>query len=224
MLIWTLQTIDRSGRDSAGDSEPKRGNVEVATKKSGGLLPILLTVAIVLGGIIFAAAFKEEILRFGERLLTTSDRTWVDVILFFLTAVSSTPLALPVWVYAVIGAALGMHIIRLAAVMAVASASGSLVTLFLGRYFGNSRWVRRRFPRIHDHPWTKGKSRAFVTLALFLGTASPIPCDILFVACGAKKYPPLLFWITMIVARFIHYLYIAYGFTYFQLLFDYLSP
>jgi membrane protein YqaA with SNARE-associated domain len=174
-----------------------------------------------MGGIILASVFKDDILRFGEQLLITSGETWGNVILFLLTAVSSTPLALPVWVYAVIGASLGMHVVRLSVVMAFGSATGSLVTLFLGRYFGNTAWVRKRFPRIHDYPWTEGRSRAFVTVLLFVGTASPIPCDVLFVACGAKKYPALLFWVTMIASRFIHYLYIGYGFTYFRDLFDY---
>jgi len=216
MIYWTAQASDRQADEHSDGIRADDYAPERREKAGNGLFPILITAAIILGGIILTAVFRDDVLQLGEHLLKTSGQTWADVILFLLTAVSSTPLALPVWVYAVIGAALGMHIIRLAAVMAVASATGSLVTLFVGRYFGNTAWVTRRFPKLHDHPWTRGRSRAFVTALLFFGTASPIPCDVLFVACGAKKYPVLLFWITMIAARFIHYLYIGYGFTYFR--------
>lgn len=221
MLFWLSQTPDQStgGQTSRGNSSHDEKRQQ--GRAGYGLSSILITIGIILGGVVLASVFKDDILRFGEHLLTTSGKAWADVILFLLTAVSSTPLALPVWVYSVIGVSLGMHVIRLSVVMAFGSATGSLVTLFLGKYFGNTAWVKRRFPRIHDHPWTKGRSRVFVTALLFVGTASPIPCDVLFVACGAKKYPALLFWVTMIAARFIHYLYIGYGFTYFRDLFDY---
>jgi membrane protein YqaA with SNARE-associated domain len=221
MLFWLSQTPDQSAEEQTNDRDSGHDGRDQHGRASNSLTSIIITVTIIVGGIVLAWVFKDDILRFGERLLATSGDRWADVILFLLTAVSSTPLALPVWVYAVIGTALGMNVIRLSIVMAFASATGSLVTLFLGRYFGNTAWVRRRFPRIHDHPWTEGRSRAFVTALLFIGTASPIPCDVLFVACGAKKYPALLFWVTMIAARFIHYLYIGYGFTYFRDLFDY---
>jgi len=57
-------------------------------------------------------------------------------------------------------------------------------------------------------------------MILFLGTASPIPCDVFYVACGAKHYPTLLFWVTMVLARFVRYLYLGYGFLYFRDFFD----
>ena len=221
MLYWLSQTPDQSAEEQTSQRNSSHDEKRQQGRAGNGLFSILITIGIILGGIVLASVFKDDILRFGEHLMRTSGETWAVFILFLLTAVSSTPLALPVWVYAVVGAALGMHVVRLSVVMAFGSATGSLVTLFLGRYFGNTAWVRRRFPRIHDYPWTKGRSLTFVTALLFIGTASPIPCDILFVACGAKKYPALLFWVTMIAARFIHYLYIGYGFTYFRDLFDY---
>ncbi|MCK4655847.1 MAG: hypothetical protein KAT85_02410 [candidate division Zixibacteria bacterium] len=221
MLYLLSQTHDQSTEEESSQRNSSQDEKGQQGRTGSGFSSILITIGIILGGIVLASVFRDNILRFGEHLLITSGETWANVILFLLTAISSTPLALPVWVYAVIGASLGMHVVRLSVVMAFASATGSLVTLFLGRYFGNTAWVRRRFPRIHDHPWTEGRSRTFVTALLFVGTASPIPCDVLFVACGAKKYPVLLFWVTMIAARFIHYLYIGYGFTYFRDLFDY---
>ena len=160
--------------------------------------------------------FRHQINEFGITLMTRYGQEWVDVILLLMTAVSSTPLALPIWGYALAGVALGYSIIRLAAVMAVGSALGSYVTFSLGRYFANRAWVRKRFPNVIRHPWTHGKSMKNVTWILFLGTCSPIPCDVLYVACGAKRYPPLLFLTTMVMARFVRYLYIGYGFKYFS--------
>jgi membrane protein YqaA with SNARE-associated domain len=55
-----------------------------------------------------------------------------------------------------------------------------------------------------------------VTGFLFLGTASPIPCDVFYAACGLKKFPWPLFWATMIGARFIRYWYLGYGFEFFK--------
>jgi len=189
-------------------------------KKKSNLISLLITIAIILMGIIVTAIFKEDILSFGEHLMVTYGETWVDVILFLLTAVSSSPLALPIWAYALVGIALGYNVLRLAAVMAVGSATGSLVTFLLGKYFSKSDWVKKRFPNIHEHPWAHGKSRKYVTWILFLGTASPIPCDVFYVACGAKQYPTWLFWITMVLARFVRYLYLGYGFLYFRDFFD----
>jgi len=199
--------------------ESSAGDRNTESKK-GGLSPIIATMAIILCGIILTAIFKQDILDFGTHLMTDYGEGWMNLILFLLTAVSSTPLALPIWVYALVGVALGYHILWLAAIMALGSASGSLVTFLLGRYFGDSEWVRKRFPNLHKYPWAHGRSRVYVTLTLFLGTASPIPCDIFYVACGFKRYSPLLFWITMVAARFVRYCYVGYGLLYFRDFFD----
>ena len=178
------------------------------------LMPVLVTAGIIVTGIIIIGLFKEEIKTFGVDLITRYGQGWVDVILFLLTAVSSTPLALPIWGYAQAGVALGYNVVRLASIMAVGSALGSMVTYAIGRYFGNSRFVLKRFPDVHKHPWTEGRSKKYVTLFLFLGTASPIPCDVLYAACGFKRYPAALFVVTMVAARFVRYMYLGYGFKY----------
>jgi membrane protein YqaA with SNARE-associated domain len=185
-----------------------------APTKGGGLTSVLVTLAIILCGIALTAIFKEDILFFGEKLMTRYGQQWVDLVLFLLTAVSSSPLALPIWAYAMVGVSLGYGVPRLAVVMALGSATGSLVTFLLGRYFAETDWLKKRFPKVKKHPWTYGKSRWYVTMMLFLGTASPIPCDVFYVACGIKRYPVTLFWITMVAARLIRYLYLGYIFKY----------
>jgi membrane protein YqaA with SNARE-associated domain len=209
-----ILTVNRIVK-TASDADP----VGAAAKKNG-LAPVLITLAIILCGIILTAIFKEDILAIGERLMTRFGQEWVDCILFLLTAVSSSPLALPIWAYALVGVSLGYSVIRLAIVMALGSATGSLITFLVGRYFGDSAWLKRKFPNVHKHPWAYGKSRFYVTLMLFLGTASPIPCDVFYVACGIKRYPTLLFWVTMVAARFVRYLYLGYGFKYAPELFE----
>jgi len=176
----------------------------------------LVTIGIILTGIILVGMFREQINEFGILLMTRYGQEWVDGVLFLVTAVSSTPLALPIWGYTLAGVALGYHVIRLAAVMAVGSALGSFVTFGVGRYFAERQWVKKRFPNVFNNPWTYGRSKKYVTWILFLGTASPIPCDVLYVACGAKRYPPLLFLLMMIAGRFVRYIYLGYGFKYFS--------
>ena len=141
-------------------------------------------------------------------------RNYVDLVLFGLTAVSCTPLMLPVWGYALVGVALGYDMLRLAVVMAFGAALGSLVTFVLGRFFARQAWVQRRFPRILNHPWSQGRSKKFVTWTLFLGTASPIPCDVFYAACGAKRYPVVTFLAMMLAGRFVRYIYLGFGFKY----------
>jgi len=206
------RTLEVTGFDT-GDIAEKL-DCESQTSQKNGLTSILITVAIIVCGIVLTAIFNDDIKVFGEYLMTTYGQEWVDGILFLLTAVSSSPLALPIWAYALIGVGLGYGIIHLAIVMAFGSATGSLVTFIVGRYFGESNWLKKKFPSVHKHPWTNGKSRWYVTLMLFVGTASPIPCDIFYVACGVKRYPTLLFWVTMVAARFVRYCYLGYIFKY----------
>ncbi len=174
----------------------------------------LVTLIIILTGTILAVLFRNEINGYGVALMTRFGQRWVDVILFLVTAISCTPLMLPVWAYAVAGAALGLDVARLALVMALGSALGGLVTFAAGRYYGNRSWVQRRFPRLREHPWTHGKSKKYVTLLLFLGSSSPIPCDIVYAACGAKRFPVLPFLMTLTAGRFVRYIYLGYGFIY----------
>ena len=196
-------------------------NTEVPVATGGNLGTILTTIAIILSGLVISAVFKDDILSFGKHLMVTYGESWVDVILTVVTAISSTPLALPIWAYELIGIALGYSVLRISIFMALGSATGSLVTFLLGKHFGNGQWVKKRFPNVHKHPWAKGKSRRVVSLLLFLGTVSPIPCDVFYVACGAKKYPTVPFWLIMVAARFVRYIYMGYGFLYFREFFDY---
>ncbi len=189
---------------------------DTAREPNNRLTPVLTTVGIIVTGAILVGLFREPINAYGVDLMMRYGQEWVDVVLFLLSAVSCTPLVLPVWGYAVLGVALGYHVVRLAAVMAFGSALGSFVTFGVGRYFSEFPWVKRRFPGIHRHRWTHGKSKKYVAWILFIGTSSPIPCDVLYVACGAKRFPPVLFLITMVAGRFVRYLSLGYGYKYFS--------
>ncbi|MCK4632805.1 MAG: DedA family protein [candidate division Zixibacteria bacterium] len=196
--------------------EREQTNSETADLNENGLnvTSIAITAGFILTGMVTVGLFNEEIKEFGVGLMSRYGQGWVDIILFLLTAISSTPLALPIWGYAQAGVAIGYDVVRLASIMAVGSALGSLVTYAVGRYFSNSATVKKKFPKLMRHAWTEGRSRTYVTLFLFLGTAGPIPSDVLYAACGFKRYPVALFLVTMIVARFVRYLYLGYGFKY----------
>jgi membrane protein YqaA with SNARE-associated domain len=176
---------------------------------------VVTTLTIILITMIISAIYKEDVGEFGVFLINRYGQNWVDVILFFLSAISSTPLMLPVWIYALAGAALGLNIIRLAVVMGIGSSVGTLVTFWLGRYFGDSDWVKKRFPNFHNYPWTTKKSKIYITIILFLGNVSLIPCDVLYAACGFKRYPMMLFFITTAAGRFVRYTYLGYLYSYF---------
>jgi len=136
----------------------------------------------------------------------------IDFILYLITTVSSTPLALPVWIYAILGSMLGYEPLRLILVMGLGSMTGSTITYFIARYFGKSKFIRRNFPNIENHPWTRGRSIWVVSLILFTGAASPIPFDILYAACGMKRFPILLFAPVLFLAFLIKYAYLFYGY------------
>ena len=194
-----------------------RIRVSVPSKQSSGSkASILITLGIIVIGLVITGIFQDDINYFGTQLMEQYGQEKVDVILFLLTAISSTPLMLPIWGYVMAGVAMGYDVIRLASVMALGSATGSFVTFVLGRYFGQSNFVKRKFPNLQKHPWTEGRSRTIVTLFLFLGTASPIPCDVFYAACGLKRYPMAMFWVTMVLGRFVRYCYLGYCFKFFK--------
>jgi membrane protein YqaA with SNARE-associated domain len=204
------ETTVSSSVEGGSKNEPE------AAGDKGKLAPLIITAVIIISGMVIAGIYRDSITAFGQELLTRYGRNWVDVILLLITFVSCTPIMLPVWCYALIGAAMGFNIVRLSAVMAVGSAFGSLVTYYLGRFFANRVWMKKKFPNIINHPWTEGKSRLYVSWILFLGTASPIPCDVFYAACGVKRYPAFPFWLLMVAGRFVRYLYMAYGFHFFS--------
>ena len=201
---------------SSHSVEREQTSSDAADLNENGLniTAVLITAGFILTGMVTVGLFNEEIKELGVGLMSRYGQGWVDIILFLLTAISSTPLALPIWGYAQAGVAIGYDVVRLASIMAVGSALGSLVTYGVGRYFGDSTVVRKKFPKLTRHAWTEGRSRSYVTLFLFLGTAGPIPSDVLYAACGFKRYPVTLFLVTMIIARFVRYLYLGYGFKY----------
>lgn len=178
-----------------------------------GWTAIAGTAGIIVFGIVITLIFQDDINKFGVKLIESSGQGTVDVVLFSITAVSSTLLMLPIWGYALAGIAMGYNVIRLAVVMALGSATGSLTTLLIGRYFSERPFIKRRFPNLKEHPWTVGKSRAVVTWILFIGAASPIPIDVVYLACGAKMYPISLFWPVIAAGRVVRYLYLGLGFS-----------
>jgi membrane protein YqaA with SNARE-associated domain len=184
--------------------------------KNERLLPLILTFGIILSGLLLTSIFRQEISAVGVHIMTRYGQNWLDGVLFLITAISCTPLVLPVWCYALVGVALGYDVIRLASVMALGATLGSFTTYALGRYFGNHPWTRNRFPNLHNHPWSHGRSVLYIAVILFLGTASPIPCDIFYAACGAKRYSAVLFILATLAGRFVRYLYLGYGFDYFS--------
>ncbi len=177
---------------------------------------MLISVGIIIGGIVIVAIFQDEINRYGVALMQKYGRRQVDIILFLLTAVSAGPLCLPIWQYVLVGTAMGYSVIRLSVVMALGSAVGSQITYYCGRYFGETKFVKKRFPNASEHPWVQGRSRLYVSVLLFLGTASPLPFDVLYFACGIKRYPPQLLYVLTATARFVRYLYLGYGFSFFS--------
>lgn len=179
------------------------------------LASLATTAFLILSSMVIVWLFHEEINAFGLDLMTRYGNTWADAVLFLITAISSTPLALPIWGYALAAVALGYHVLHFASIMAAGAALGSFVTYGLGRYFASSSFAQKRLANFTTHRWTENRSKKFVTLFLFLGAASPIPCDVFYAACGFKRFPPAIFLVTMVAARFVRYVYLGYGFLYF---------
>ena len=175
-------------------------------------LSVFFIILVLATSIVLPFIFREEIIGLGRYLLLTYGQQRIDLILYVITTISSTPLALPVWIYAVLGSMLGFDPARIIIVMGLGSMSGSTITYFIARYFGKSRFIRNNFPNIESHPWTEGRSIWVISLVLFLGAASPVPFDILYAACGLKRYPVGLFSPIVFVAFCIKFTYLFYGF------------
>ena len=173
---------------------------------------VLFALIVIITSIVLPFIFKEEIVNIGKTLLLTYGQDRIDIVLYLITTVSSTPLALPVWIYAILGSMLGFEPIRLIIIMGLGSMSGSTITYFIARYFGKSKFIKRNFSNIENHPWTEGRSFWVISLMLFAGAASPIPFDILYAACGLKRYPILLFAPIVFIAFTIKFAYLFYGY------------
>lgn len=160
---------------------------------------------------IIPIVYQDDLISLSTRLLRKYSQEHFDLVLFFLTAISSSPIALPVWPFPVIGIVLGYPINKLIFLITIASVAGSTMTYFLGRYFNNRRFILRKFPKIHENKWTEGKSFWSITAVLFGGTALPLPVDILYAASGIKRYPVLSFLLTIFLARLIGYSILVHG-------------
>jgi membrane protein YqaA with SNARE-associated domain len=152
---------------------------------------VMLVMVLTSSGV--SVLFGERLLDLGENLLTSYGRTNTDIMLYIVTAVSSSPLTLPVSAYAVVGTLLGYEPWRLITLIALGAVTGSSVSYLLGRCFGDTPFVRRRFPEIENHSWTKGRSLRVVSLILLGGAMSPVPVHPMYAACGVMRYPAALF-------------------------------
>jgi membrane protein YqaA with SNARE-associated domain len=152
-----------------------------------------ITLLMLLASSAVSFLFGERLLDFGGNLITSYGQRNADVILYLITAASSSPLTLPVSAYAVLGTLLGYEPGRLVTLIALGAVTGSSVSYLLGRCFGDRQFVRRRFPDVQNHRWTKGRSLRVVSLMLFGGALSPIPVHPLYAACGMMRYPVVLF-------------------------------
>lgn len=197
--ITTSESIARSDQDRPQKARP------------AWLGGVAITLLIIVSSTALVALFNDDLEAYGLSLMTRYGQNWIDLILLAVTAVSCTPLVLPVWGYVVLGVTMGYNVYRLAIVMAVGSALGSSVTYLIGRFFAEREWVKKKFPGILTNKWTTGRSRTYVALAIFIGTTSPIPCDILYAAAGAKQFPVWLFYLTTFGGRLIRYTYLGLG-------------
>ncbi|GJM15700.1 MAG: hypothetical protein DHS20C13_10270 [Thermodesulfobacteriota bacterium] len=173
---------------------------------------VLFALIVIVTSIVLPFIYREEIVNIGKTLLLTYGQDRIDIVLYLITTVSSTPIALPVWIYAILGSMLGFEPIRLIIIMGLGSMSGSTITYSIARYFGKSKFIKRNFPNIENHPWTEGRSFWVISLILFAGAASPMPFDILYAACGLKRYPILLFAPIVFIAFTIKFAYLFYGY------------
>ncbi len=156
-------------------------------------LAVAVTFVMVLASSGVSVLFGERLLDFGENILTSYGRTNTDIMLYIVTAVSSSPLTLPVSAYAVVGTLLGYEPGRLITLIALGAVTGSSVSYLLGRCFGDTPFVRRRFPEIGSRRWTRGRSLRVVSLILLGGAMSPVPVHPMYAACGMMRYPAALF-------------------------------
>jgi len=164
---------------------------------------LLAALLMLLASMTVSALFGGKLLDLGEGLLRSCGQRNTDIILYLITAVSSSPLPLPVSAYAVFGTLLGYEPGRLITLIAFGAVTGSSVSYLLGRYFGKTPFVRRKFPEVESQSWTKGRSLKVVSLILLGGALSPLPAHPMFAACGMMRYPAVLFFPIVFLAWWI---------------------
>ncbi|HVY55819.1 MAG TPA: VTT domain-containing protein [Thermodesulfobacteriota bacterium] len=174
-------------------------------------LAVAVTVVMVLVSSGVSVLFGERLLDLGEDILTSYGRTNTDIMLYLVTSISASPLTLPVSAYAVAGTLLGYEPGRLITIIALGAVTGSSVSYLLGRCFGDSPFVRRRFPEMENHSWTKGRSLKIVSLILLGGAMSPIPVHPMYAACGMMRYPAALFLLLVFLGWWVRIGFVVMG-------------
>lgn len=135
--------------------------------------------------------------------MCTHDQRECDLIVFLLSAVSSTAVAFPVWTYAVYGKMIGYDPVRLILVISAGSTLGSYSTYIIVRFFGDMEFFRKRFPGIYDHKWAAGGSDLYLGIIIFAGSAFLLSVDMVYAFCGIKKYPGYLFNILVFLGKVV---------------------
>lgn len=185
--------------------------LKAKTLSNPGNLVYFSTALLIVTSVVVPLIYKEQIIGVGTFLIDRYGQDNLDITIFLLTAISGSPVALPVWIYAIYGTMLGYDPFRLILVVSLGASFGSQITYCLGRYFGTCSFVKRKFPKLENHPWTDGRSFWITTGIVFGGTAAPLPLDLIYAACGFKRYPAFIFWINIFFARILRYSLLVYG-------------
>lgn len=156
---------------------------------------------------------RDEIVIAGEYLLNRFGRKWFDSMLFMISAISSTPLAFPVWSYVVYGTIIGYETLRIVIIVSAGSTCGSYLTFIAGKHFSDTSVFKDWFPALSKGHWSAGRSVWYLSLILFTGTVLPLPIDVVYAVCGMKRYPDLLFFAIVFTGKVVTY-YVIVSFWY----------
>jgi len=184
-----------------------RFNFSFLRRHLGSIILIGLLILV----IVFSQIYKEYFVVFGNGLLLKYHKTCLYAVLFFLAAISSTLIPLPVWIYVFTSVALGFNYVECAVVLGLDSSLGSTSSYVLGRFFHNTRYFKKRVPSEKIEKW-KSHSRAWGASVLFFGTISPLPMDFFYAAAGLLHFPISLFLLLVTTARIIRYVLMGYVF------------
>ncbi|NIM48486.1 MAG: hypothetical protein GTN62_02240 [Gemmatimonadales bacterium] len=175
---------------------------------------LILFLALILGAFVITELYREEIVGFGSGLLTKVDTGGLYVILFLISAISSTLVPLPVWIYVFTCVALGFDYITCSVVIALGSTLGSASSYALGRYFRHGRFLERRLNEATLQKW-QTRSRYALAAVLLFGTISPTPMDLIYAVSGVLRFPALGFVMLVTTGRVVRY--VAMGYIFFAL-------
>lgn len=161
--------------------------------------------------IILSQVYKEEILSLGNGILVKYHKSHLYMILFLLSAVSSTLIPLPVWIYVFTSVALGFSYVECAVMVGLGSALGSTSSYVLGRCSHHSSFFVKRIDKEKIEKWRQ-HSQLWIGAALFCGTVSPVHMDLFYAAAGLIRFPSFFFLSLVTSARVIRYILIGYFF------------